>query len=243
MKELFQRHEFGVLAFSGGKDSIAALYLMRDYWDKIVVMWCNTGAALPETIEQIGAIKKLVPNFYEVKSNQAFDIYKNGHPVDVLPIHYTQANELLSNKNDIKLRNVYECCNNNIWTPTQDAIDKLGATLVIRGTKDSDQKRAKIESGSVFNGIEYFFPCAEMTDDDVYKYLKDNDISLPPHYEYVNTSLDCWSCTAYMYDNVGRVKYLKDKHPEKYIQVRDVLTKINECITNESKYVKEALEV
>lgn len=45
MKHIIDRHERVVLFFSGGKDSLTCLLLLRPYWDRLTVCWINTGAA------------------------------------------------------------------------------------------------------------------------------------------------------------------------------------------------------
>jgi len=36
-----------VLQFSGGKDSLACLYLLKPRWHEIMVLWLSTPAVLP----------------------------------------------------------------------------------------------------------------------------------------------------------------------------------------------------
>jgi 3'-phosphoadenosine 5'-phosphosulfate sulfotransferase (PAPS reductase)/FAD synthetase len=59
-----ERHKPGkaVLQFSGGKDSLACLLLLRPWWDRLTVMWVNTGAAFPETLELMEAVRSRVAN-------------------------------------------------------------------------------------------------------------------------------------------------------------------------------------
>jgi 3'-phosphoadenosine 5'-phosphosulfate sulfotransferase (PAPS reductase)/FAD synthetase len=240
---LFARHNFAVLEFSGGKDSLACLYIMRDYWHKIMVVWCNTGAAFPETIEQMAKVKAMVPYFLEVKSDQAKDIAENGIPVDVLPYTNTEYANASECKNDPKMRIFYDCCKNNIWIPMHEAVGSLGATLVIRGQKDADRKKAPVKSGDVYDGVEYFFPLEEMTDDDVFSYLSSVGADIPEHYSYINTSLDCWDCTAYMFENVGKVKYMKERHPEKAARLIGNLKMIRDYSEKPLRFINESIGV
>ena len=48
-----QGHERVALELSGGKDSVACLYLLRHQLHKITVYWLNTGDAYPETLDVI----------------------------------------------------------------------------------------------------------------------------------------------------------------------------------------------
>ena len=59
MREYLDRHDKIALQFSGGKDSLAVLYLCKEWWNKITVVWLNTGSAFPETIAQMEGIYSL----------------------------------------------------------------------------------------------------------------------------------------------------------------------------------------
>ena len=67
------------LLFSGGKDSLACLYLYRDVWDRLPVIWVNTGAAYPEMIEYMEGWKRRRPHFIEVKTKRTA---RFGNPED-----------------------------------------------------------------------------------------------------------------------------------------------------------------
>lgn len=241
MQSIFDRHQIIALEFSGGKDSLACLYMLKDYWHKIIVVWCNTGAAFPETIEQMAKIKAMVPYFLEVKSDQPADIELNGLPVDVLPYSNTEYSNIFEGKNDQKMRIFFDCCKNNIWLPMHDAITKLGATLVIRGQKLSDKNKSPVRSGYSFDGIEYLFPLEDMTDDDVYSYLKQINVELPRNYGYIRTSLDCWSCTAYVFENVGKLRYMREHHPEKAAILAGNLAMIKEAAEMPLRFIDMAI--
>jgi len=57
------------LSFSGGKDSIACLHLVKDYLDKVVVVWVNTGANFPEIEQMMREVKSIVTHFHEIKND------------------------------------------------------------------------------------------------------------------------------------------------------------------------------
>jgi phosphoadenosine phosphosulfate reductase len=238
---ILDRHENIVLCFSGGKDSIAALHMMRDYWDKIKVVWVNTGSALPETIKQMDKVRDLVPHFVEIKTNQKEDIELNGMPVDVLPHQNSLIGSIAQGGCEHKMRLFFDCCANNIWKPMSDYVKSNNVTLIIRGQKASDHHKAPVKTGDVIDGIEYFFPLENMTDSEVVSYLKEHGIELPKHYEYVNSSLDCWNCTAYMFDNVGRVKYLKDHYPDLHEKLVSDLKIVKAAIEQPLKFINEAI--
>lgn len=229
MKAL-DRHEKAVLQFSGGKDSLATLYLCKPWWDKITVAWVNTGSAFPETLELMAKIRALVPNFVEVRSRQPEQIEREGWPVDVLPIKSTPLG-LAAYGNGVKLQSFLSCCTENIWLPMQEFVNHCGATLVIRGQRNDETPKSPIRSGHIENGIEYLFPVEDWTAEHVLEYLGDN---APQYYKELtgHTSLDCHNCTAFT-NEPARYSYTKANHPELWSQLKPRLELIHHITQRE----------
>ncbi len=82
---LFGRHEKAVLAFSGGKDSLACLYLCRDYRDQLEVVWVNTGAMFPHMRDFVYRAAEGY-NFVELNSDQAAWHAQHGLPAEIVPV-------------------------------------------------------------------------------------------------------------------------------------------------------------
>lgn len=213
-----------VLQFSGGKDSLACLYLLRPRWDEITVAWVNTGAAFPETIEQMQEIQKLVPHFLEIRSNQS--IANAGFPADVVPL-------------DVGFQSRYACCAHALWFPMMRAMNEMGATEIIRGQKKADSIKGPIRDGAVIDGVTYRFPLEDWTDADVYAYLKEVHAKLPPNYTEMHTSLDCWNCTAYLSENREKLGYMKRIHPEKFEIVNQRIRALRTAIHQQSAPIME----
>ena len=235
MMNNFANHKKIAFGFSGGKDSIACLILLQEYLHEITVFWLNTGDAFPETMAQIDDVKKLCPNFIEVKSNQPEDIAKNGYPVDVLPIRNHIGVQAATMIKRLPLQSFIACCEKNLMHPLQNAMLEFGATMIIRGQKLVDHHKSPVRSGDVINGVEYFFPIENMTDHDVMNLVKDSPL-LPKHYEFANTSLDCMHCTAYMAENTWKLQYLEKNHPITGAEVRKRLIMIRQEIQQDLQY-------
>jgi phosphoadenosine phosphosulfate reductase len=220
-------HKIVVLHFSGGKDSLATLYLMRPHWDDITVMWCNTGDAFPETRLQMDAIKQMVPHFIEVKSDQPAQTARNGYPSDALSAWDAPLGVAFFEGRPYRAQSPLGCCMENIWNPTLRATRMLGATLVIRGQRNSEALKSNIRSGHVEDGVEYLFPIEDWTEEQVRTYLQEQSVPLPPHYTYTNSSLDCQHCTGYLFEPAaaGRFVYLRNKHPELH---KDVVRRVRD---------------
>lgn len=241
LADLFSRHERVALMFSGGKDSLACLYLCKDYLDKLCVVWINTGANFPEIEEEVKALQELVPNFLEVNSDQPSSVAANGYPTDVLPIEHTKIGQLHTGTSGIVLRSYMDCCGENIWAPAAKAIKDYGFTAVIRGQRADEHHKAPVKSGFVEDGVEYIFPIEDWTTGQVLEYLEQNGVQANSRLRMDHSSLDCWNCTAYCNQSKERMDYIKANHPEKHIQVVALLKQIDNAVTEQMSGVRALL--
>lgn len=228
------RHHNIVLQFSGGKDSIACLLLLIEHLDRITVLWMNPGETLPETYAQMERVRAICPNFIEVHSDLSGHIEKNGYPVDLLPIRNEKPVQFLTQINRLPLQGFMACCIANLMQPMHAATLAQGATLIIRGQKDADDHRSPVRSGSVIGEVEYWFPVQEWTDEQVLDFIEDSGL-LPENHDRSHTSLDCWSCTAYLAEHKWKQPYLEKFHPGKAAEVRRRLILIKNEILSELK--------
>lgn len=208
-----------ILEFSGGKDSIACLMLLKNEISEITVLWANSGDCFPETLEQMKKVKAICPNFIEVKGNQPKVIEEYGYPVDVLPVRNYAPIQELAQQERVKLQSFLECCYRSFLEPMHKKAIDLGATEVIRGQKLADHHKSPLKDGDVVAGITYRFPLQDWTDEQVLEFVKDSEL-LPAHYSEARTSLDCMSCTAYLAENQWKLPYLEKHHPDSGAEVR-----------------------
>lgn len=232
-----------VLQFSGGKDSLACLYLLRPHWDQLTVMWCNPGAAFPETVEQMDRIRAMVPHFLEVKGNQPTHIELMGLPADIVPVRNTAVGKMFHPNDGVLLQQYWECCAASFWLPMQQAVMDLGATLIIRGQRKAEARRAPISSGHIENGITIRFPIEDWSEQQVFDFLRRKGVEPPAHYKHTKVSLDCWSCTAYLDENQGRMRYMREKHPALWEQYVPRLHKVRAAVLAELVHVDAALAI
>lgn len=241
MYHLIDNHEWAMLQFSGGKDSLTCLYLLKPYWHKLKVYWVNTGAAYPETIAQMQDVAKLV-TFVELKGDQPQTLERFGPPADVVPIRATPFGRWITQSNGPQIQSALDCCRHNIWEPLAKAVVDSKATLVIRGQRSVDKDKSPLVSGDIVDGVQYWLPIEDWTDEVVKDWMQSMGVALPDHYKYVNSSLDCWSCTAYREHVVGRMKYMKAHHPEMHQKVIPLLQIIDAAVREELSYVEEAMQ-
>lgn len=220
------------LQFSGGKDSLALLHLWREKLDHTLVCWVNTGASYPETLKQMRQLKETVPHFLEITSDQPAQVEQDGYPVDLVPLHFTPlGREMVADSYNkfFKFQDTFRCCSANIWQPLHQAMKDNGVTTVIRGQKNSDKYKTVYRSGYVEDGIMYIFPLENWTDEDVYAYLRNNNVSLPKHYSKgERKSHDCWSCTGYLDEDAGRIANLPPNRREEVLRRLQVIDNITE---------------
>ena len=237
----FERHKTAVLQISGGIDSLACLYLLRHRWNDVTVMWCNTGAAFPETVDQMAAIRALVPHFVEVRSDQPANIAQYGYPSDVLTAWDMPAGRIGDDSRNRKMQSPMTCCAANLWLPAMQACNDMGATLIIRGQRNEETKKSPVHSGDVVDGVEFWFPIEAWTREEVRTYLASEGVTIPAHYDYVDSSLDCMTCTAYMSENVGKFEYMRLRHPALYRQARHTISDIIEAAKRELSYYEQVM--
>lgn len=224
-----------ILEFSGGKDSIACLTLLKDELSDITVLWADSGDSFPETLQQMEKVRNICPNFEIVKGNQPKVINENGYPVDVLPVRNYGIVQYHAQQDRPKLQGFLECCYNSFLIPMHNKAIELGATEIIRGQKLADNHKNPLKDGDVIDGITYRFPLQDWTDDRVMELVKDSDL-LPSHYSGARTSLDCMHCTAYLADNQWKLPYLEKYHPKQGKEVRRRLEIIKSEVMSDMAY-------
>ena len=228
------------LQFSGGKDSLAILHMYKDQLDKILVVWVNTGAAYPEVQRYMSKLSRTIPHFVVVRGRQPQNIALNGYPSDIVPIRYSPiGRHYVKSAETFKIQSAFDCCAANMWAPLQQAMRMLGITRVIRGQRrDEEYTNASVTNGSVVNGIEYVLPLENWTAEQVFDYLKKNNVEFPSYYSSEGTSHDCWNCTAYLSSYQKRIQNLP---PDARAEVERRLEQINTAVELELAPLKRLI--
>jgi phosphoadenosine phosphosulfate reductase len=198
-----------ILQFSGGKDSLACLYLLKKEWDTLNVVWVNSGAAYEETMDYMKYWRARLPNFIEVTGNQPQQVSEEGWPADIVPINDTTFGRNFVESDRPKIQSYLNCCANNIWYPMMNFMQKAGVTHVVRGQRADDDRKSAIKNGDIIEGIKYDFPIYSWSDNHVFEFLKDEGAYIPEYYfKGEKTGRDCWDCTAYLEENKVRIDNL-----------------------------------
>jgi len=220
-----------VLQFSGGKDSLACLYLLEPVWDRITVAWMNAGAPFPETLELMARVRDMVPHFLEVQADVLADIDRSGWPVDVLPVERTAFGASLTEEPGPVLRAWIDCCAANVWIPFHRQMLGMGARTIIRGQRGDDRVRGHRRDGDADeNGLRYWMPLEGWSEGDVFAYLKGRGVNLPRYYDFMTVTPDCRCCTAQVRTHRGRLAYMKQHAPEDHAALSSLLTTIRGAV-------------
>lgn len=216
------------LLFSGGKDSLAALLMLRAHWDDITVAWANPGAPDPAALAYIERIAQRVPHFVELRGDQPGWIERNGWPADIVPVRATQVLHG-AEPAAVRFAPYTQCCDANMWEPIRRYMADSGCTLCITGQRRAEKlrNRTRDEEFNEIDGIVFWNILNDWTDDQVFGFLRERAEPLPPGYERgARSSSDCWNCTAYLDHNAPRLQALRRDDPTRWEIVRPVLSEL-----------------
>lgn len=238
MNKLFEELGPAVLQLSGGKDSITALHMAIPYKDRVTVHYCDSGDSFPHIIEYVHEVCEtwgfeLEIIRPEIDVNRYIELY--GVPSDIIPVWGSpELHHVSPHVKRNKIQSAGACCNAMLWQPLHMAAAKSGKKWVIRGTKGSDEHVSVSQTFFDPNtGLVFHSPVWNMNDDDIYAYIKANDIKLPFQYSYgVNHSLDCMKCSAWGNTEAEcqRVTFTKRFYPEVMPELRDRSLAIHESV-------------
>lgn len=245
IERVMMRHEHIAFQFSGGRDSTAALYLMRDWWQRMTVYHLDTGDHFPETTAVVTRVARDVlaagGHFKRVHSDAAADRAKFGMPTDLLPVDNCGGLGRMVSGQKVLLQSRYECCWRSLMAPMHQQLMDDGITLVVRGQRDEDYAQPPMRSGQAAQGLEVFYPIQSWTTAQVDAYIKANGLPLAAWYdEGASHGSDCMGCTAWWDD--GRASYMKRVHPGKYADLRANLGVIRQEINRQIVWLN-AMEI
>lgn len=219
MKAIFSEFSDATLFYSGGKDSLACLLLAEPWWDKLTVVFVDTGEVFPEVQRHMERVKALVPRFVTLHSNVKAYHDLHGLPVDVVPTRNTAMGDLLWGNEGIRVCSRFDCCKANMWDVMQRYFEITRPKCVIRGDRGSERK----QGGSVWENVAFRFPIFNWTTAQVHDLLKRDIHGLVEerHFLEASSSLDCTWCTGYFEEQHARLPYLKKHYPvlaEQYVK-------------------------
>jgi phosphoadenosine phosphosulfate reductase len=217
------------LAFSGGKDSWACLWLNKDRLDDIIVVWVDTGKNYPEMLETIEKAKAICPNFVTVFTDRAGQNVAHGIPSDVVPINWTTGGQIIEGEKSILIQSYLQCCFENISKPIFDFCHANGVTHLIHGQRNEEGHKSPARNGDIVAGITRIHPIEDWSRQQVVDFVALH-MPLPEHFKFNHSSMDCYDCTAFSAQSKDRVSFTKAMHPDLYQEYEVRKIAINEAL-------------
>lgn len=221
------------LAFSGGKDSLACVYLNLHRIKDITVLFVNTGKLLPETLNVVEHVKRLCPNFIEINVDKDLQNSKCGYPSDLVPVNWTEQGQLINGKKHIKIQSYIDCCFNNITFPLYKKAKELEITDLILGQRNEESYKSTSKDGDIVYGMKRLHPIENWSSNDVIEFLK-SKINIPEHFNFEHSSIDCYDCTGFLNKTKDIKFFLKKKYPEKFNEFKHKVIQIKQAIASEA---------
>lgn len=209
------------IQFSGGKDSLAALYSMRPFFDRARAYFANTGGAFPHVVEFVRkTCERLGVELVEVAPPLPLGDYhaQYGLPADIVPLEATrELRDLMGAPASAGplLQSHIGCCASMIWLPMQQRMIDDGIKFIVRGSKKADAHVGRPDGFVDEAGRIYMSPLWDWSDDQVLAYLREQGAELLPHYETGNASFDCALCTGFLTEHGARhrLEWTRANHP------------------------------
>lgn len=215
IESAFARHKRIGFQFSGGRDSTAALFELRAYWDQMTVYHLDTGDQFPETQSVVAQVEAIMGKpFVRITTDVAAVRKEHGLASDLVPVDNSEFGRKVSGQ-QVKIMSRYDCCYRTLMAPMHQRLMQDGITLIVRGQRDDEYATQPLRSGDVENGIEVLYPIQDWTGLQVSAYLAAKGYPVAPFYERgMKRAPECMSCTAWW--DEGRAQYMRDYHPESY---------------------------
>lgn len=238
MTDLFDRHERIAFQFSGGRDSMAALYLLRDHWDQMTVYHLDTGDMFPESKAIVDLVALDVP-IIRIQGDAHGVRQTHGWPSDLVPADNTPTGQLVSG-NPLRIQGRYDCCARTLMMPMNERMVSDGIRAIIRGQRNDEFAQVPLRSGDVSDGFEMYYPIEDWDAGMVDAFLEVEGLEVAPFYEFgMKSAPACMGCTAWW--NEGRLGYMQKHHPDKLEPVLQKMIFIRNEVIRQASFLGDGL--
>jgi phosphoadenosine phosphosulfate reductase len=214
VEEAVKRHKDKVaVCCSFGSCSVVVLHLALKFKSDIKVIFNNTGVEYPETIEYKNRLQQIWDlNLIETKPIKSFwqCVKEYGFPEP----RVTYA------KSKVGRTYLPKCCYYLKDLPLKKACEEFGIEAVLTGVRAAEShvrmftiaQKGMVYFTKRYGGIWRYHPIALWTQEDVWKYLRNNNIPINPVYLKGIPRSGCMPCTGYLHWE----KYLSKTNPKLY---------------------------
>jgi len=199
------------LAFSGGKDSMACLHLLREQLD--FAIFVDTGFTYPETHAMVDYAASLIKTVHVVLSDRSGQNLAQGIPADVVPVEWTAMGQSMTCPKSVTVQSSISCCYENLALPLLKKAKELGVTHLAYGQRREEAHRGTARHGDCVDGIIRLHPVENWTTPQVFEYLA-TKMTIPAHFALTHSSLDCYDCTAFAKTSQDRIDWTKAQYPD-----------------------------
>ena len=224
--------EFGdklSVSCSFGKDSMVVLYLAREVYPDIPVLWANTGVEFPETVK----FAKKIAEEWDLNIIECKPVKTFWQCVEEYGFPWPRKIRL---KNGEKAPGTPRCCYYMKELPMRKAVEELGIKATIDGVRFEESYNRKwviIRHGDwVFvkkKGYWFIHAIAYWTEKDVWRFIEEHEIPVNPMYDKVER-IGCMTCTAHF----GWEKQMATVSPKLY---RFIMRKMRELRDPRATYL------
>jgi len=210
------------VAFSGGKDSIVVLHLVRELMPDVITIFDNTGVEFPETIKYVKTLaKEWNLNLIEAKPNTNFwrIISEKGYPIGGRGSQFFLKK--MQEETGIKIGN--KCCYELKEKPVKKLVKKQKIDLIFVGNRVHESVMRKFNLAD-FGAIRFSstyravisWPIFFFTEQDIWDYIQKYNLPINPLYKMGYKRVGCWACMQDIFHKDNRILDLRENHPKLY---------------------------
>ena len=206
--KIMSLHERIVMWCSGGKDSLTLLHLLRQWTNRVCVLFNDVDGEWPGVRENLEQCLQQwsFPDARVIHPFITYDEYvaRYGYPMEIVPsVMDGTGLESPFYVGGHKVSSWVHCTVQRFVLPLLAASVELKADAVVTGSRASDApafgRMGAILDSRANSGFIRYNPLIQWTADEVYAYIDTHGIPLPPHYAWKRKATydvpDCMACT------------------------------------------------